>query len=368
MAIYKNSFDEEKTNAVLCAVDNGILDIDDSLDELERLADTAGAVCVARLIQPREKPDIRTYIGSGKVKELADFIKAREDSEDSISLVIFDDELSPSQIKNLEDELNCRVIDRTMLILDIFAKRATTAEGKLQVEIACLRYTAPRLIGKGTQLSRLAGGIGTRGPGESKLETDRRHLKRRIAALEEKITELERSRDVKRARRIKSGIKTVAIVGYTNAGKSTLMNKLTDAGILAEDKLFATLDPTTRNLRLPNGSELLLTDTVGFVSRLPHHLVKAFKSTLEEVKHSNAIIKLVDASEKEETRRMKIDVTEKLLIELGAADKSVIQVYNKCDIETDVDFIPRDAVRISSKTGKGIDTLLERLVDITQQK
>ena len=365
MAIKRISKNEIKTNAILCAIDtDSSFSLEDSLDELERLAETAGAVCVARILQPRDKPDIRTYIGSGKVKELADFISARNDSDDKIDIVIFDDELSPSQIKNLEDELDCRVIDRTMLILDIFAGRATTAEGKLQVEIACLRYTAPRLIGKGTQLSRLAGGIGTRGPGESKLETDRRHLKRRIAALDERIEELERTRDVQRSRRRKSGIKVVAIVGYTNAGKSTLMNALTDANIFAEDKLFATLDPTTRNLRLPNGKELLLTDTVGFVNRLPHHLVKAFKSTLEEVKHASAIIELVDASEKEEQRAMKIDVTEKLIEELGAGEKPIIKVYNKCDIETDIDFIPRDAIRISAKTGRGLDKLLSKLEEI----
>ena len=365
MAIKRISQNEIKANAILCAIDtDSSFSVENSLDELERLADTAGAVCVARILQPRDKPDNRTYLGSGKVKELADFINARKDDENKIDLVIFDDELSPSQIKNLEDELDCRVIDRTMLILDIFAGRATTAEGKLQVEIACLRYTAPRLIGKGTQLSRLAGGIGTRGPGESKLESDRRHLKRRIAALAERITELERTREVQRSRRRKAGMKVVAIVGYTNAGKSTLMNALTDANIFAEDKLFATLDPTTRNLRLPSGKELLITDTVGFVNRLPHHLVKAFKSTLEEVNHASAIIELVDASEKEEQRAMKIDVTEKLIAELGAGEKPIIKVYNKCDIETEVDFIPRDAIRISAKTGKGLDKLLSKLEEI----
>ncbi|HBL84151.1 MAG: GTPase HflX [Clostridiales bacterium GWF2_38_85] len=353
-------FNEKKPNAVLVALGNDET-TEESISELERLLDTAGAVCVARITQPKDKPDTKTYIGSGKAKELSEFIKTRYDSDDEISLVVFDDELSPSQIANLEDILDCPVIDRTMLILDIFAQHATTAEGKLQVEIACLRYTAPRLIGKGAQLSRLAGGIGTRGPGESKLESDRRHLKRQISALESKINDLERTRSIKRARRLKSGIKTIAIVGYTNAGKSTLMNALTNAGILAEDKLFATLDPTTRKLRLPSGKEFLITDTVGFVSRLPHHLVKAFKSTLEEVKYADIIIRLVDASEKYETRMMKQIVTDKLLEELGATDKPTITIYNKYDVAIEEDLIPKDAISISAKTGKGIQALISNL-------
>jgi GTP-binding protein HflX len=287
-----------------------------SLDELARLLETAGGSEAARVIQNRVSPDKATYIGSGKVREIAEFVR----NDGDISLVIFDNELTPSQIANLEREIEgARVIDRTMLILDIFALHAVTGEGKLQVEIACLRYTAPRLTGRGKELSRLGGGIGTRGPGESKLESDRRHIKRRIAALSEEIAEIERTRSVKRATRLRSGIKSAAIIGYTNAGKSTLLNTLTDAGILAEDKLFATLDPTTRRLTLPSGTEILLTDTVGFIDRLPTHLVKAFKSTLEELKYADYIILITDASEELTERERKRDVTKQLIAELGAA-------------------------------------------------
>ncbi len=354
------------TRAVLVALTRDYTDeqVETSLDELERLLDTAGGVAVARVVQSRVNPDPRTYIGSGKAEEIAEFIK---NQDDGINLVLFDNELSPSQIATLEDIMDVRVIDRTMLILDIFALHAVTGEGKLQVEIACLRYTAPRLVGKGKQLSRLGGGIGTRGPGESKLETDRRHLKRRIAALQEEIDAVEKVRATKRASREKSGIPTAAIVGYTNAGKSTLLNRLTDAGILAEDKLFATLDPTTRRLTLPGGNEILLTDTVGFIDRLPTHLVKAFRSTLEELSYADMIIFLTDASERDEERRRKSDVTFKLIEELGAKDKPILQVYNKCDKITDVDFVPKDAVCISAATGEGIDTLLEQIEKVISE-
>jgi len=252
-------------------------EVERSLDELSRLLDTAGGETVARLIQNKATPDPRTLLGSGKVCELAYLCERNE-----IDLVVFDDDLSPSQIRNLEDILGerVRVIDRSMLILDIFALHAVTGEGKLQVELAQLKYTAPRLVGRGGELSRLGGGIGTRGPGESKLETDRRHMKRRMAALEAQIEEMNRTRATMRASRDRSGMVKIAIVGYTNAGKSTLLNRLTDAGILAEDKLFATLDPTTRKFTLPNGEEVLLTDTVGFIHKLPHHLFSAFRSTL----------------------------------------------------------------------------------------
>lgn len=243
------------TGAVLCALSENTSDdgLDASLDELERLLDTAGGQCVARMVQYRDKPDVRTYFGKGKIEELADFIR----KDGTVELVVFNNELSPSQIANIGDEVGVRVIDRTMLILDIFAKNAVTAEGKLQVEIACLRYSAPRLVGHGKDMSRLGGGIGTRGPGESKLESDRRHLNRRIAALQAQLDELESNRTVQHSARRKSNIKTAAIVGYTNAGKSTLLNYLTGAGILAEDKLFATLDPTTRRLKLPDGQDML---------------------------------------------------------------------------------------------------------------
>ncbi len=332
-----------------------------SLDELARLLETAGGEEAARIVQNRATPDKATYIGSGKVLEIADFIAADGD----ISLVVFDNELTPSQIANLEKEIpDVRVIDRTMLILDIFALHAVTGEGKLQVEIACLRYTAPRLTGRGKELSRLGGGIGTRGPGESKLESDRRHIKRRIAALSEEIAEIERTRAVKRASRERSGIKSAAIIGYTNAGKSTLLNTLTDAGILAEDKLFATLDPTTRRLTLPSGAEILLTDTVGFIDRLPTHLVKAFKSTLEELKYADYIIILTDASEDITERERKRDVTKTLITELGAGDKPIIEVFNKCDIAVKDTPYPMGSIEISAKSGDGTNALLERLDEL----
>ena len=332
-----------------------------SLDELARLLETAGGSEAARVIQNRVSPDKATYIGSGKVREIAEFVR----NDGDISLVIFDNELTPSQIANLEREIeNARVIDRTMLILDIFALHAVTGEGKLQVEIACLRYTAPRLTGRGKELSRLGGGIGTRGPGESKLESDRRHIKRRIAALSEEIAEIERTRNVKRATRLRSGIKSAAIIGYTNAGKSTLLNTLTDAGILAEDKLFATLDPTTRRLALPSGAEMLLTDTVGFIDRLPTHLVKAFKSTLEELKYADFIILITDASEELTERERKRDVTKQLIQELGAGDKPIIEVFNKCDIALRDTPYPKDSIEISAKSGVGTDELLKKLDEL----
>lgn len=353
---------DSRAALVSVCVDDDMAKCERSLDELERLLDTAGGKEAFRMVQNRQTPDNATYIGSGKAQELHDFIEADGD----IDLVVFDNELTPSQIKNLEDIIGCgvRVIDRTMLILDIFALHAVTGEGKLQVEIACLRYTAPRLTGRGKDLSRLGGGIGTRGPGESKLETDKRHLKRRIAALQDEIDNIERTRETKRASRLRSGIKTAAIIGYTNAGKSTLLNNLTDAGILAEDKLFATLDPTTRRLTLPSGNEILLTDTVGFIDRLPTHLVKAFKSTLEELKYADLIISVTDASEDITERERKRAVTSSLVAELGAADKPMIEVYNKCDAALrDVPF-PAGAVEISAKNGDNIEKLLEKLDEL----
>ncbi len=332
-----------------------------SLDELCGLLETAGGEEAARIIQNRATPDNATYIASGNVKDIAQFVE----NDGDISLVVFDNELTPSQTKNLESEIpNVRVIDRTMLILDIFALHAVTGEGKLQVEIACLRYTAPRLTGRGKELSRLGGGIGTRGPGESKLESDRRHIKRRIAALSAEIADIERTRAVKRASRSRSGIKSAAIIGYTNAGKSTLLNTLTDAGILAEDKLFATLDPTTRRLSLPSGAEMLLTDTVGFIDRLPTHLIKAFKSTLEELKYADYIILITDASEDITERERKRGVTKQLVEELGAGDKPIIEVFNKCDVAMRDTPYPMDCIEISAKSGFGTDKLLERLDEL----
>ena len=335
--------------------------LDKSMDELERLLETAGGECVARLTQSKESPDVRTVIGSGKAAELA-YLCATND----VTLVVFDCEMSPSQIRNLENILGdeVRVIDRSMLILDIFALHAVTGEGKLQVELAQLKYTAPRLMGRGVELSRLGGGIGTRGPGESKLETDRRHLQRRVHALEAQIAEMDKNRKTMRASRDKSGIPEVAIVGYTNAGKSTLLNRLTDAGILAEDKLFATLDPTTRKFYLPCGEPVLLTDTVGFINKLPHHLVRAFRSTLEEACNADILMIIVDASD--ENFRDQLRVTEDLLCELGAADKPTLYVFNKCDKGmAETPTVGREAADnvafISALTGQGVDRMVSLL-------
>lgn len=329
-----------------------------SLDELERLLDTAGGTAFARMIQVRDTMDVRTGIGSGKVTELRELAAANE-----IELAVFDFELSPSQIRNLEEELGgVSVIDRSMLILDIFALHAVSGEGKIQVELAQLKYTAPRLIGKGAALSRLAGGIGSRGPGESQLELDRRHLKRRIHALEEQIAEMEKNRATMRAARIKNGIPTAAIVGYTNAGKSTLLNRLTNAGVLSEDKLFATLDPTTRRLTLPTEEELLLTDTVGFIRKLPHHLIKSFHSTLEAATHADILILVADASDPECEEQ--IAVTRNLLNDLGATDKPTLLVYNKCDA---AGFQPKaegDTVYLSALDGSGLDGFFTALASV----
>lgn len=359
----------EFEKAVLVAVDTDDMkegECEISLAELERLLDTAGGSVFAKVVQSLDHPNHKTCIGSGKLAELAELVKAND-----INLVIFDLELSPAQIKNIEDGIgnNARVLDRSMLILDIFALHATSAEGKLQVELAQLKYTAPRLIGKGIELSRLGGGIGTRGPGESKLETDRRHLKRRTEQLESELADLDRSRLVKRKARERSGIKKVAIVGYTNAGKSTLLNKLTNAGILAEDKLFATLDPTTRKFTLPCGVDILLTDTVGFIRNLPHHLINAFKSTLDEAVFADIIIILVDASDPEATSQLA--VTEKLLGELGASDKPTLYVYNKCDRAEygfgHIKLAPdSNSVAVSALTGEGLDILIEKLEAMVQ--
>lgn len=350
----------------LCLPEGSMEDTERSLAELERLLDTAGGTCFAKVVQSKDHPDPRTCVGSGKVAELRELCRLYH-----VELVIFDCELSPAQIKNLEDGIgdDVRVIDRSMLILDIFALHAVTGEGKLQVELAQLKYTAPRLIGKGTELSRLGGGIGTRGPGESKLESDRRHMKRRIAALEAELEALERSRRTIRAARDRSGLSKIAIVGYTNAGKSTLLNRLTDAGILAEDKLFATLDPTTRKLELPDGTDVLLTDTVGFIRKLPHHLVHAFRSTLDEAVSADVLMVVVDASDPE--YRAQLETTEGLLEELGASGKPTLYVFNKCDKGAAESFRSigtfaenRRTVCISAATGQGIDLMLGELQEL----
>lgn len=342
-----------------------------SLAELERLLDTAGGSVFAKMIQSLDSPNHRTCIGSGKLEELSELCKAND-----IKLVIFDLELSPMQIRNIEDgiDTDVRVLDRSMLILDIFALHATSREGKLQVELAQLKYTLPRLTGKGTELSRLGGGIGTRGPGETKLESDRRHLRRREEQLNAELDDLERSRLTKRKARERSGITKVSIVGYTNAGKSTLLNKLTDAGILAEDKLFATLDTTTRKFTLPCGVEILLTDTVGFIRNLPHHLIKAFKSTLDEAVWADIILIIIDASDPEAMSQLA--VTEKLLAELTEQAgyekaKPTLYVYNKCDrAETGFGHIAIDpdknSVAVSALTGEGLDELINKLEAMVQ--
>lgn len=352
MEFYENKQEPEK--AVLIAVDTGEYDCDISLDELEELAETAGAEVVGRMSQKRDKPDSGTFLGSGRLEELGDFCKSNE-----VDLVIADSELAPAQLRNIEKATDVRVIDRTTLILDIFAERARSNEGKLQVELAQLRYSLPRLMGQGTKLSRLGGGIGTRGPGETKLESDRRHIRRRIKALEDEFDALEKRRSLARARREKDGVETVVIVGYTNAGKSTLMNTLTEAGVLAQDKLFATLDPTSRALVLPDGRRVMLIDTVGFIRRLPHHLVEAFKSTLEEAVCAKVILNVCDASDPECSEHLK--VTNDLLEELGCSGKPIIPVFNKCDLPQADEAAMRlpGAVNISALEGKGLDELLD---------
>ena len=351
MELYENKQEPEK--AVLIAVDTGDYDCEISLDELEELALTAGAEVIGRMWQKKEKPDPGTYLGTGRLEELSEFCENNE-----AELVIADSELSPAQLRSIEKATKVRVIDRTTLILDIFADRARSNEGKLQVELAQLRYSLPRLTGQGTKLSRLGGGIGTRGPGETKLETDKRHIRRRIKSLEDSLEALEKRRGLARARREKDGVETVVIVGYTNAGKSTLMNSLTDAGVLAEDKLFATLDPTSRALTLPDGRKVMLIDTVGFIRRLPHHLVEAFKSTLEEAACAKVILNVSDASDPECPEHIR--VTDELLDELGCSGKPIIPVYNKCDLlpEGASMFFESDAVAISAIDGRGLDKLL----------
>lgn len=328
-----------------------------SLDELERLLNTAGGEALGRVVQIKSAYDPRTVIGKGKVQEIRELCLGLD-----IDLVVFDVDLSPMQIRNLENDIECaEVIDRSMLILDIFALHASSGEGKLQVELAQLKYSSPRLIGKGKDMSRLGGGIGTRGPGETKLETDRRHLHERIASLEEKLRQIEHNRGVMRRSRDASGLAKIAIVGYTNAGKSTLLNYLTGAGVLAEDKLFATLDATTRRLELPCGETVLLTDTVGFIRKLPHHLVEAFKSTLDEVKYADILMIISDITDPEVLSH--IEVTEGIIEQLGASDKPRIYVYNKADGESSASYvIPRERTAIiSAKTGRGVDNLLSMI-------
>ncbi len=357
---------EIEERVILVAVSTG--DENDtraSLDELEELVKTAGAVTVDKIIQNRERIHPGTYLGKGKIEEIKDRIW-----ELDATGIVCDDELSPAQLRNLEVALDTKIMDRTMVILDIFASRATTREGKIQVELAQLKYRSARLVGLRSSLSRLGGGIGTRGPGEKKLEMDRRLIHDRIGMLKADLEDVKRHREVVRQQRDKNHVPTAAIVGYTNAGKSTLLNRLTDAGILAEDKLFATLDPTTRNLSLPGGQQILLTDTVGFIRKLPHHLIEAFKSTLEEAKYSDIILHVVDCSNPQ--MDMQMYVVYETLRELGVCDKVMVTVFNKIDT-AEGGVILRDVssdhqVRISAKTGEGLDELLNLLETILRNQ
>ena len=336
-----------------------------SLEELEELGQTAGAVTVGMVIQKRERMHPGTYIGKGKIEEVAQLVRSRQ-----ADTVVCDDELSPAQLRNLSDALDIKVIDRTVMILDIFAKHATTNEGKLQVELAQLRYRSSHLIGERSELSRLGGGIGTRGPGEQKLEQDRRLIRNRISQLKKELEQVTRTRTLTRKKRQENSIPVVAIVGYTNAGKSTLLNSLTGAGVLSQDKLFATLDPTTRKLTTEEGEEFLLTDTVGFIRKLPHHLIQAFRSTLEEAKYADIILHVVDCSNPDMDAQM-FTVYE-TLHRLEVGDKKIITAFNKIDLLEDKADVLKDlkadaTVRISARTGDGIPELIETISRIARE-
>ena len=340
-------------------------DIEESLDELAELCETAGAAVAGRVIQNREKIHPGTYIGKGKIEEVALLVE-----ELDATGIVCDDELSPAQLNNLEKELGCKVMDRTLVILDIFAGRANTSEGNIQVELAQLRYRAARLVGLRSSLSRLGGGIGTRGPGEKKLEMDRRLIHARISQLKAELAQVQKHRELIRGKRKKDNLVVAAIVGYTNAGKSTLLNTLTGAGVLEENKLFATLDPTTRMLELSAGRNILLTDSVGFIRKLPHHLIEAFKSTLEEAKYADIILHVVDVSNPQKEKQM--HVVYETLNQLGVTDKKVITLFNKQDKlqepETLKDMKADKTLRISAKTGEGLDELKQELEKILRER
>lgn len=356
--------EKEIEKVILVGIDTGDneFDTESCLDELGDLAKTAGAEVVGRLIQKREAINKATYLGKGKIEELKNYIEMVEATG-----IICDDELNPNQIRNLENTLDTKVMNRTLLILDIFAKRASSAEGKVQVELAQLKYNLAHLTGRGKEMSRLGGGIGTRGPGEKKLETDRRNISDRISDLNKELKEIERHRGVLREKRMETGVPVIALVGYTNAGKSTLLNTLTGAGVLAENMLFATLDTTTRAVETDSGAKYLFTDTVGFIQKLPHNLIKAFKATLEEAKYADILVHVVDASNPKRSEQM--NIVYKTLKELGADDKPVITVYNKIDKE-DVEkplFTDKRAletISISAKNGLNINTLLQKTEEI----
>ena len=333
------------------------------LDELEELVKTAGATAVARSIQKRERIHPGHYLGTGKIEEVKAMVAAY-----NATGIVCDDELSPAQLKNLEQMLDTKVMDRTMVILDIFAARALSGEGKIQVELAQLKYRLSRLVGIGASMSRLGGGIGTRGPGETKLETDRRYIKERIAELNREAQDIRTHRELLRAQRSKKGTPVISLVGYTNAGKSTILNYLSDAEVLAEDKLFATLDTTTRKVELPGGSEIFLTDTVGFIQKLPHHLVQAFRATLEELQYADILLHVVDASNPNRTEHMK--VVYETLKSLGCENTPVLTVFNIMDNDVELplpmDTMARDIVQVSAAKGEGMDVLLERIEKLLQ--
>ena len=357
--------DRIEERVILVGVDtSGMEDAGRSLDELEELAKTARASVVGRLIQTRESAHPATYIGKGKLLELKDLIW-----ETDATGIICDDELTSAQLGNLEAELSCKIIDRTLLILDIFAARAVSGEGKIQVELAQLKYRASRLTGLGRSLSRLGGGIGTRGPGEKKLEMDRRLIRERISRLKRELKDVEKHRELIRGQRKQSGLKVAALVGYTSAGKSSIENALTDAGILEDAMLFSTLDTTTRSLMLDNTQEILITDTVGFIRKLPHHLVEAFKSTLEEAKYADIIIHVVDASNPQMDEQM--HVVYETLRQLGVEDRPVITLFNKQDrLERPVsqrDFRAEYSIMTSAKTGQGLEELKSALLEIIRR-
>lgn len=355
--MYENKIDDAPVKAVLVCVDTGEFDAEISIAELAELARSANAEVVGEMIQKKSSYDSATCMGSGRLEELREQLPQLE-----AELIIFDHELTGVQVRNIEEILDVRVIDRTTLILDIFAQRARTKEGKLQVELAQQKYRLPRLIGLGTALSRLGGGIGTRGPGETKLETDKRHIRKRISYLEDELEELKKHRNFSRSRRKKDGVLCAAIVGYTNVGKSTLMNALTDAGVLAENKLFATLDIVSRSIELPDGRSVMLIDTVGLIRRLPHNLIEAFKSTLEEAAAADIILNVQDLSSPEYEQQAA--VTRELLSELGCDGIPVINVMNKADEALNLDTVFEDdkTVIISARNKQGFDKLLDAVV------
>lgn len=356
-------FKQEKEIAILAGIDTGEYDLEHSMEELRQLTKTAGAEPVAIFTQVRQSPDPATYVGGGKLEEIKEYAQQSE-----ATLLIFDGELSGTQLRNISDETGLRAIDRTNLILDIFAGRATSSEGKLQVELAQQKYRLPQLVGAGTALSRLGGGIGTRGPGETQLETDRRHIRRRIQSLERQLAEMEKQRGLRRKRRKKMGVPVIALVGYTNAGKSTLLNRLTGADSYVQDQLFATLDPTAREMRLPDGQKAVVIDTVGLIERLPHNLVEAFHSTLETAAEADVILEVCDYTSP--YCREELQITGEVLDELGCGGISKITVFNKIDrLSEEMGSIPGDLrhAYISALTGKGVEALCKQIAGVLSE-